>query len=166
MAKRSMTAAEPVTRTRRSEEQRIAELEAKIVELKRRAEVKKIKRDPGLRHVSIALRSIDKALASTEDGAMRGALDEARATLAACVQLNGGKADRGTLIPQRRRAGPAVEPEVLLAFIQQHPGSRGEQIAAELGTDTTSMRPLMHRLIDERKVRTKGQRRGMTYHPV
>ena len=33
-------------------------------------------------------------------------------------------------------------------------------------SDTKAMRPVMHRLIDERKVKTKGQRRGMTYHPA
>ena len=157
---------EPAARRRRDEAERIAELEAKIAELRRRAEAKKIKRDPGLRHVSIALRSIDKALASTEDAAMRGALDEARATLAACLQLVGGKGSRGTLTPQRRPTGAVVDADVLLAFIQAHPGSRGEEIASALGTTTSTMRPVVHRRIDERKVETKGMARGMQYFLV
>lgn len=170
MAKRTMPAPEPapVTRTRRSEEDRIHELEQKIAQIKARAAAKKVKRDPALRHIRGALRLVDKALAASEDTATRQALDEARSTLSACLSLNGvtSKADRGVLIPQSRRSTSAIEPEALLAFIQQHPGSRGEQIAAQLGTDTTSMRPLMHRLIDERKVKTKGQRRGMQYFVV
>ena len=168
MAKRTMTAPEPITRTRRSEEERIADLEAKIAALKRRAEAKKVKRDPALRHISAALRSVDKALAESEDAATRQALDEARSTLSACLSLNGvdTKGGNGVLVPQRRRAAGAVDADALLAFIQAHPGSRGEQIAAELGTDTRVLRPVMHRLIGDKRVKTKGQRRGMTYHPA
>ena len=150
--------------TRRTEEQRIEELEAKIASLKARAESKKARRDPALRHVRAALRSIDKALAETDDAATRGALDEARATISACLSLNdvGGRSDRGVLIP-RARPTSRVDDATLLAYIQAHPGNRGEQIAAALRTDTRTMRPVMHRLISERKVKTKGQRRGMTY---
>jgi hypothetical protein len=163
-----MTPTATSTRTRRSEEQLIQDLEAKIAQIKARAEAKKAKRDPSLRHISAALRSIDKALDASEDQATRQALGEARTTLSACLSLN-GVTSRATLVPQARRRGGssgAVAPDALLAFIQAHPGSRGEQIAAELGTDTKTMRPVMHRLIDERKVKTRGQRRGMTYHPV
>lgn len=170
MARRSNTAVaepEPVaTRHRRSEAELIADLERKIADLKARAEAKKVKRDPALRHVSMALRSIDKALSSTEDGAMRGALDEARATLAACVQLNGGKADRAVLIPLRRRAVGSVEADAMLAYIQAHPGSRGEEIASALGTDTRTMRPVVHRLVDDGRVKTRGMARGMQYFLV
>jgi hypothetical protein len=38
-----------------------------------------------------------------------------------------------------------------------------EQITAALRTHTATMRPAMQKLIDERKVKTKGARRGMTY---
>jgi len=163
--KTSMAPVETTTRTRRSEEDRIKALEAQIESLKQRAEAKKVKRDPALKHVAAALRSIDKALSFSEDQATRQALDEARATISAALSIN-GIAAKGTLVPQRRRAVGSIEADALLAFITAHPGSRGEQIAAELGTDTKVIRPVMHRLIDERKVKTKGQRRGMTYHPA
>lgn len=163
--KSTMADTAPATRVRRTEEARIEALEAQIAALRQRAEAKKVKRDPALKHVAAALRSIDKALSFSEDQATRQALDEARATISAALSLN-GIAAKGTLIPQRRRATNTVEANALLEFIQAHPGSRGEQIAAELGTDTKAMRPVMHRLIEERKVKTKGQRRGMTYHPV
>ena len=65
-----------VTRIRRTEEQRIQALEAQIAALKLRAERKKLTRDPALKHVSAALRSIDKALSHSEDAATRQALDE------------------------------------------------------------------------------------------
>lgn len=51
----------------------------------------------------------------------------------------------------------------LLAFIKQNPGQRGEQIAQALRTDVKTMRLPILRLIAEKKVKTKGQRRGMTY---
>jgi hypothetical protein len=51
----------------------------------------------------------------------------------------------------------------LLAFIKQNPGQRGEQIAQALKTDVKTMRLPILRLIAEKKVKTKGQRRGMTY---
>src|SRR5690242_12298349 len=99
-----MTPAATATRTRRSEEQMIADLEAKIAQIKAKAEAKKARRDPSLRHISAALRSIDKALDASEDQATRAALDEARSTISACLQLN-GVAAKATLMPQPRRRG-------------------------------------------------------------
>lgn len=159
-----MTATEEKSRMRRSEEQRIAELEAKIAELKARAEAKKVKKDPSLRHISAALRSIDKALSTIQDAATKSVLSEARTALSACLSLN-GVTPRNVLIP-RARASAKVDEAQLLAYVQEHPGARGETIAAALGTDTKSMRPVMHRLIDDRKVKTKGEARGMQYFLV
>lgn len=152
-------------RTRRTEETMIQDLEAKIAEIKARAERKKIKRDPAVKHVVAAVRSIDKAMSETQDRAVRTALEEARSTLSACLSLSGvaPKGGDGVLVPRGRRS---VDEGALFDHVQKHPGQRGEQIAAALGTDTKSMRPTMRRLIDERKVRTKGERRGMVYLPA
>lgn len=54
--------------------------------------------------------------------------------------------------------------EALLACISKTPGQRGEQIAAALKTDVKTMRPAMLKLIEAKKIKTKGQRRGMTYY--
>ena len=54
----------------------------------------------------------------------------------------------------------------LLTYVKDHPGQRGEQIAAALGTDSKSVRPAMQRLLADKKVKTRGQRRGMTYAAV
>ena len=153
------------TRTHRSEEDRIADLEAKIAAIRARAERKKVKRDPSLRHISAAVRSIDKALNESNDGAMRQALGEARSTLSACLSLSGVILSSGTKSRGRRVAGggAGVDEGTLLNYVRAHPGQRGEHIAEGLGTDTAAMRPVMKRLIESGKVRTKGERRGMQY---
>ncbi len=151
-------------RQRRSVDQRIAELAAKINALKEREARKQAKADPVLRHASAALKSIDKALSVTNDAVTRSALGEVRASLTKSLGL-----ESGVLVPARTRrsTGDAGHlAEALLAHVQSHPGQRGEQIAAALGTDTDSMRPVMKRLIANGQVVTEGQRRGMTYSPA
>jgi hypothetical protein len=151
-----------IERTRRSAEELVAELQAKIESIKQRAERAKAKKDPALRHISGALRAVEKAASSTDDAATRKALEEARATLAATLALNGvGVRTSATL--RIRNARPADLGDRLLAHVQKNPGARGEEIAAALGTDTVTMRPVMKNLIGDGQVRTEGQRRGMRY---
>lgn len=150
------------TITRRSEEERIAELEQKIAAIKARAARAKAKKDPALRHMHAAVRAIDQALAASSDHATREALGEARSTLAACLALTGA-APRGTLVPQPRRAAAAISEEALLSHVRQHPGQRGEEIARVFGTDTASVRPVMKGLIQKGLVRAEGQARATSY---
>ena len=150
---------------RRTDEQIIADLQRKIEEVKRNAERKKAKKDPSLRHVSAALRSIDKALGQSGDAATRNALGEARATLAACLALNGAvapKAGRGVLT-QRRSTNGKVAPDRVVQYLQNHPGSRAEDIAAVLGTDAVSLRPSLQQLRADWTVRVEGKGRAMRY---
>jgi hypothetical protein len=155
-------------RVRRNEDQLIADLEAKIAQLQRRAAQKKVKRDPALKHISAAVRSIDKAMAETGDAATRTALDEARGTLSACLTLNGAtpRMDGKVITSHSRRSVGAVSMDALLEHVRKNPGQRGEHIAEALGTDTKTMRPTMHKLIAEKKIKTRGERRGMTYAAV
>jgi hypothetical protein len=141
---------------RRSEEQRISDLEAKIQQIKTRAARKSVKKDPTLRHVAKAVKSIDIAMEATNDGALRKALDEARTTLTGCLSLN------GVLVP-RGRASAGVDPEALLRHVREYPGQRGEQIASALATDSKGIRGQMRRLVEAGTIKTKGQRRGMQY---
>jgi hypothetical protein len=154
-----------VTRHRRTDDEIIADLQRKIDEVKRRAQRQKVKKDPALRYVTAALRSIDKASKQTSDAATRTALGEARATLAACLALNGAaapKAGRGVLT-QRRSTNGRVEPERVLKYLQAHPGSRAEDIAAALGTDAIGLRPSLQQLRADSTVRAEGKARATRY---
>jgi UDP-N-acetyl-D-mannosaminuronic acid transferase (WecB/TagA/CpsF family) len=143
---------------RRNDEQLIADLHAKIEAVKARAARKQAKANPAIRHTSAAVKSIDKAMEATNDNAVRTALQEARAALSACLALDGVLVAGGSRAPRSR-----VAPEALLEYVKEHPGQRGEEIAAALGTDSRSMRPAMQKLIATKKVKTHGQRRAMTY---
>ena len=149
----------PVRRQRRTLDQRIAELEAKVAAIKEREARKLAKADPALRHVSAALKSIDKALAEADGSDLKKALGDARDALTGCLG--------GEVVPAKTRSARAAAhtelAEALLAYVRSNPGQRGEQIAAALGTDANTMRPAMKRLISAGKVATEGQRRGMTY---
>ena len=95
-------------RTIRTPDQRIADLEAHIEQVKRRAAAKKVKQNPVLRYVSGALRSIDKALASSEDQVARTALNEARVGLAAVLTLSGVVVPAGRCQSGTRGIGPVI----------------------------------------------------------
>lgn len=151
-------------RQRRDVEQMIADLEVKIATIKEREARKQAKADPALRHVSAALKAIDKALAASKDANAKKALTEARSSLNACLGL-----DAGLIVPTSTRRSPdEIEDlaDALLSYVRNNPGQRGEHIAAALDTDTTTMRPVMKRLIAAGQVATEGQKRGMTYTAV
>jgi len=64
---------------------------------------------------------------------------------------------------RRSDADVAKMGESLLAYVKSNPGKRGEEIAKALKTDVGTMRLPMKALIKAKKVKTKGQKRGMTY---
>ena len=142
---------------RRGEDQLIADLQAKIEHLKARAATKAAAKDPTFRYVNKAIKSIDGALSATSDQALRGALQEARVTLSACMQL------KGVLMPQNGGSSSSVNTDAILAFVQKNPGQRAEHIAAGLGTDSKALRSPMKRLVEAGQVKAKGERRGMQY---
>lgn len=155
-------------RVRRDGEELIKGLEAKIAEIKARAEKKRAKANPTTRYVIAAIRNMDKAMGATEDQVLRKTLEEARGVLGAYLTLQGiipaARAGRGRV----RRSSTDVEGigSSLASYVLKNPGQRGEQIAEALGTDTKTMRLPMQKLIADEKVRTKGERRGMRYYPV
>jgi hypothetical protein len=154
-------------RTRRTDEQKIKDLEAEIRRLKERAEQKRVRRDPALRHVAQAVRSIDQAMAATSDAATRKGLGDARATLGACLAMAGvdTKSRTKNAIP-RRGVAAQVEPETVLSYVRNNPNSSGEHIADAMGTDTATLRPVMRQLIETGQVKTTGKGRGMRYGPA
>jgi hypothetical protein len=145
-------------RQRRGVDQRIAELEAKIAKIKEREARKQAKSDPALRHAASALRSIDKALAASKDSETKDALAEARSALA---PLLGGSSENGRV----RRSAVEIEnlADMLLSYVTNNPGQRGEEISEAMAVDTKAIRPVMKKLIGAGKVSTEGQKRGMTY---
>jgi hypothetical protein len=166
----SMPQAMQKKRVRRDSEQLIADLQAKIEAIKARAVRQRAKANPAMRHMVAAVRSMDKAMAATEDKVMRRTLEEARGVLGAFLSLQGvtpaaDSAQRGT---GGRRSSEAVEQmgESLLAYVSKNPGQRGEQIAEALQMDAKTMRLPMQKLIADKKVKTKGERRGMRYYPA
>ena len=152
-------------RTRRTPELIIAELEARIAQVKRRAETQKVKKDPALRHVSLAVRSMDKAMAATQDAATRTAVGEARAALAAVLTLNGVVVSGGSKAKGASLNGGArLEPERVARYIADHPGSRAEDIATALGTGTAQLRPALMKLKSLGAVEPKGKARATRYY--
>ncbi len=151
-------------RTRRTPDQMIADLQAEIERVKARAAQAKVKKDPALRHLSAAVRAIDKAAAETTDAATRTALMEARATLSGCLALSGAApSGGGKALTPKRRVGAPPDADRVLAYIRKHPGSRSEEICGELGTSAATLRPVLHRLRDERRVKVEGRARATRY---
>src|SRR5439155_23960019 len=95
-------------------------------------------------------------------------LAEARETLGACLSRNGVTIpSHGSAVKASgRRSSGQVDTDTLLSYVKNNPSQRGEQIAAALGTDSKAMRPVMKRLIEAGDVKTRGERRGMTYAAV
>lgn len=171
MAKKKQSSKEAAAprRKRRGIDQMIADLEAKIAVIKERDARKKAKSDPALRHVGAALKAIDKAQAALQDGASRRSLGEARAALESVLARGGASAgsDQGGAVRTRRSAHELQDlASSLLTYVRSNPGQRGEQIAEALSSDTSTIRPVMKRLIADGKITTEGQRRGMTYSAV
>src|SRR5678816_1216062 len=106
----------------------------------------------------------------------RSALEEVLATLQQGGLQTGSRAGRPAKAsrPMRaakkggRRSAEHVEQmgQSLYDYVKKNPGQRGEQIAKAMRTDVGTMRLPMRKLIADKRIKTKGQRRGMTYLAV
>ncbi len=118
---------------------------------------------------------VDDFAAQLEQLTKRMALEEVLAALggkAGTAASSGKRRGRPPGSKNKARAGkggkrtPAAMEKLsgaLLAHVKANPGRRGDQIAAALRSDVKTIRGPMKKLIAAKKVKTKGQRRGMTY---
>ena len=83
------------TRTRRSTEEMLAELDARKDALLARAEIAKVKDRPAYKPARAAISAIDKGLSLVEDEKQRAALEQAREALGEIVPLEGIRAWSG-----------------------------------------------------------------------
>jgi predicted ArsR family transcriptional regulator len=67
---------------------------------------------------------------------------------------------------KRSSAGVDEIGERLLAHIEKNPSQRADQIAKAMRSEVMTIRLPMKKLVAAKKVKTKGQRRGMTYAAV
>ena len=150
---------------RTTPEEQIRRLEAKIQAIKERAERSKIRANPAIKPLTMALRSLEKALAAADDAVLRKALDEARATVVECLTNCGvqTRAAKGGAAPRGRARGEKLDANRVLEFLQANPGLRSEQISGELDTTAVALRGVLNALIGEGRVRTEGERRGRRY---
>jgi hypothetical protein len=93
----------------------------------------------------------------------RGALNEARTGLVAILTLSGVVVPSGRGRTGPRGLGPVIEESALFAYIQAHPGSRSEDIAVGLGTDTAGVRPALVALKGAGAVVVEGKARATRY---
>ena len=77
------------TKTRRTTEEIVAELQAKIVAVEAAGARRKARANPATKHGTAALKLIDKAAGATADVTARKALEEARGSLSAWLAVEG-----------------------------------------------------------------------------
>lgn len=97
----------------RSEEERVAELEAKIAAIRSRGERRKARANPCVKLTVGAVKLLDKALNATDDATARQVLGDARGPLSAWLALNGlvvssAVAEKPVKAAKRRRNNTAV----------------------------------------------------------
>jgi hypothetical protein len=107
----------------------------------------------------MALQEIADVLDAATSGARRGRKPGKRGRKAGRKQGRkaGGRGGKRSSEQVDAMAGK------VLAFVKKNPDLRGEQISKAMHTDTNTIRLPMQKLIAEKKIKTKGQRRGMTY---
>jgi hypothetical protein len=99
----------------------------------------------------------------------RTALQEVLAVLEGGAAAAPKQGRRGRPAGSRNKRGSIDHEKMgerLLAHVSKNPGQRGEQIAAAVGSNVDTIRPAMKKLIAAKKIKTKGQRRGMYYFPT
>lgn len=150
----------------RSVEERIQELEAKIAAIRQRGERSKARRNPVVRPLSLALKSLDNALNTTDDAVLRTPLGEARTTVVSCLGLLGVTPRPAKSVrPRARKRRDVTAPDVL-AVIREQGQASSESLAGALNSDAATLRPVIQQLIEEGAIARSGKARGTRYSTV
>jgi hypothetical protein len=97
-----------------------------------------------------------QAAAVTQDAATLSALAEARANQGACLALQGAAPSGGSGARARRTR---LAPEQVFGYLRNNRDSGSDEIALELDTDAASLRPALHTIRDEGRIRVDGEAR-------
>lgn len=90
---------------RRTTEEIVADLQAKIVDVQARAARKQARQDPAVRHTAGAVNLLDKALNETTDGVARKTIEEARQSLGAYISTHGWKVPVAGATAEKAKGG-------------------------------------------------------------
>jgi hypothetical protein len=168
MARKSKTAnaSDGSKRNRRTPEQLIKDLEAKIEEVKQRAAAKRVKASGEGKALVTAVKALDKALASSTGDTQR-AIEAARAILAERLAEMGLGAGAGGASKGERVRRSTEDLEELAASIRAHvqanPGARLEEISADIDVPSKDLKRPVQLLLGNGELRTEGQKRGTRY---
>jgi len=133
-----------------------------------------------------AVETIQNAIAADETGFIRESvllhLGGSAASNGAAPRKRAGRpakeeaqeeAEETPRTTRRKRAkakGPAAASEGgslakrILSFVKANPGSSSSAIADDLGSTSTELRPEINALLESKRLKKKGQKRGTTYY--
>ncbi len=102
--------------------------------------------------------------AQLESLAKKAAIEQVIASLGgAAAPARGGPGRPAGATKAAPQRGGSPSAEQLVSYVKSNPGSRADQIAKALGTTPDKMRATMQGLMDRKKVKRSGVRRGTTY---
>ncbi|MEX1025678.1 MAG: hypothetical protein WD226_11450 [Planctomycetota bacterium] len=147
-------------RRRRTPEEKIRDLQAEIARLE---SAKLAKKSPARKQARASKRSLEKALALAQDEndrELERALTKAIDSLTATVEGGGGSGAR-----RARRTPEEAEAlaDQMVEFLRANPQSTIGAVADSVGETSKDLREPMLQLLEERRVKKTGQRRGTRY---
>jgi hypothetical protein len=112
---------------------------------------------------------LSAALSEATHSAISDVLGGGKASVAASASTGKGRAPKAAKAPKRAKGGKRSPEELaqltqaLLTHVKRNPGSRIEHIGAALGLPTKELALPAKKLIAEKKLSTKGQKRATAY---
>lgn len=97
---------------------------------------------------------VNTFVAQVNELARRAISETVRGALGTASKTDGGTSGRQSNGELRER---------VLRTIAENPGSRTEQLGLSLRMPTKMLAPVIRKLVSDKAVKSKGQRRGMTY---